>query len=83
MTTEFAQQAAQRIMQEFSYELGDAINKFPAETHVFLVAVMRSVAATIEAQFDETDRLLLPVLLESTNCVVMPTAFDPRRKAHE
>lgn len=83
MTEEYAHRAAGEIMQDFAYKLGDIINEYPAGAFVFLVCVMRGISASLEAGFDETDRQLLPVLMERTNCVVMPTAFDPRRQAHE
>lgn len=83
MTEEYANRAAQKIMQDFAYKLGDIIDEYPAAVFVFLVCVMRGVSASLEAGFDETDRQLLSVLMERTNCVVMPTALDPRRQAHE
>ena len=83
MTEEYANRAAQKIMQDFAYKLGDIIDEYPADAFVFLVVVMRGISASLEAMFDETDRQLLPVLMERTNCVVLPTALDPRRMGNE
>lgn len=78
--TPFAVRFAQEVMQKYSYELGDITNKYPPELHVFCVAVMKSTAAALEAQFDETDRKLLEALTKRTTAVLLPTRFDPRRK---
>ena len=80
MNAEIAQRFAQDIMQKFSYELGDITNKCPPELHVFCVASMKSTAAALAAQFDETDRQLLEVLTEHTTAVLLPTELDPRKK---
>lgn len=77
--TTFAMRFAQELMQKYSYELGDITNKYPPELHVFCVAVMKSTAAALEAQFDETDRQLLEILLKQTTAVLLPTKLDPRR----
>ena len=69
--TPFAVRFAQDVMQKFSYELGDIMNKYPPLLHVFCVAVMKSTAAALEAQFDETDRKLLESLLEHTETVTI------------
>ena len=78
--TPFAVQFAQEVLQKFSYELGDIMNKYPPLLHVFCVAVMKSTAAALEAQLDETDRKLLEILIKRTTAVLLPTSLDPRRK---
>ena len=78
--TPFAVHFAQEVMQKFSFELGDIMNKYPPQLHVFCVAVMKSTAAALEAQFDETDRKLLEILIERTTAVLLPTSLDQRRK---
>ena len=77
--TPFAVRFAQEVMQKYSYELGDITNKYPPELHVFCVAVMKSTAAALEAQFNETDRQLLEILLMQTTTVLLPTELDLRR----
>ncbi len=77
--TPFAVRFAQEVMQKYSYELGDITNKYPPELHVFCVTVMKSTAAALEAQFNETDRQLLEILMKQTTAVLLPTRFDPRR----
>lgn len=77
--TPFAVRFEQEVMQKYSYELGDITNRYPPELHVFCVAVMKSTAAALEAQFDETDRQLLEILLKHTTVVLLPTELDPRR----
>ena len=41
---------------------------------------MKTTAAALEAQFDETDRQLLEILMKQTTAVLLPTKLDPRRK---
>ena len=77
--TPFAERFAQEVMQKYSYELGDITNKYPPELHVLCVAVMKLTAAALEAQFNETDRQLLEILLKQTMTVLLPTELDPRR----
>lgn len=78
--TPFAVRFAQEVMQKYSYELGDITNRYPPELHVFCVAVMKSTAAALEAQFNDTDRELLQTLTRQTTAVLLPTFMDPRRK---
>ena len=80
MNAEIAQRFAHDIMQKFSYELGDLVNGYPAEVHVFCVAAMKTTAAALETQLDGLDRKLLEVLTEHTTAVLLPTELDPRRK---
>lgn len=75
-----AHKFAQDLMQDISYKINDMLAELSPEAHVFAVATMRVICASLEAQFDETDRQLLGHLVEHTEVCCLPTALDPRKK---
>ena len=79
MNEEIAKRFAQDFMQEFSYKLGDLVNSYPEQARVFCVAVMKCIAAALEAQFGSLDRELLEVLTENTTALLLPSELDPRK----
>ena len=77
----YARRFAQDLMQEISYKIGDALADVSPEAQVFALATMRVICASLEAQFDETDRALLDHLIEHTTACVLPSSLDPRKEA--
>lgn len=75
-----AHKFAQDLMQDISYKISDMLSELSPEAHVFAVATMRVICASLEAQFDETDRSLLGHLVAHTQACCLPTALDPRTK---
>lgn len=80
---DIARAAAQALMQDVSYQLGDVINRYPAELRPYVMTVLRSILAAELAMFSEEELELYEHLVERTVMMTLPKSMDPRKKGGE
>lgn len=77
---DLARAAAQVLMQNVSYQLGDIINQYQAELRPFVMAVVKSILEVETAAFSEEDRKLYDHLVGRTVMMTLPKSMDPRKE---
>ena len=77
---DLARAAAQALMQDVSFQLGDVINQYSAELQPFVMAVLRSILEAVTASFSEEDRKLYDHLVGRTVMMTLPKSMDPRKE---
>lgn len=80
---DIARAAAQALMQEVSFQLGDVINQYSAGLQPFVMAVLRSILEAVTASFSEEDRKLYDHLVGRTVMMTLPKSMDPREEGGE
>lgn len=77
---DLARAAAQALMQDVSFQLGDVINQYSAGLQPFVMAVLRSILEAVTASFSEEDRKLYDHLVGRTVMTLLPKSMDPRKE---
>lgn len=80
---DIARAAAQALMQEVSFQLGDVINQYSAGLQPFVMAVLRSILEAVTASFSEEDRKLYDHLVGRTVMMTLSRSMDPREEGGE
>ena len=77
---DIARAAAQVLMQDVSYQLGDIINQYTSELRPLVMAVVKSILEVETASFSEEDRKLYDHLVGRTVMMTLPKSMDPRKE---
>lgn len=80
---DLARAAAQALMQDVSFQLGDVINQYSAGLQPFVMAVLRSILEAVTASFSEEDRKLYDHLVGRTVMMTLPKSLDPRKEGRK